>query len=251
MMVPAAFGQTPFPTLPANTTLPLTSPLGAAPPAGCSFAVCPDSPIWGLKVAIQKIGIALSFSPNARASAALDLAQDRLAEVQQMINAGKPDAASSAQQEDTAMMQEVQNDVQAMPTDSDKDIQDQARIKARIDDHANGVAAVSQQIQIRIATSGVTPTPDQQQKLLSLVQQIQQTFGSASNVHVQIQVKEDQTKVKIIAKTGVDPTQLEIKVKQIENQEAVKVAAAKSQASSQSASAPSSGGGKGGGGGRK
>ena len=75
----------------------------------------PDSPFYGLELAIERIQLALERDPAKRAERALMHAEERLAEVQEMVEANKIEAAERAQVRHTELFAEIEDVV------SDKD----------------------------------------------------------------------------------------------------------------------------------
>ena len=61
--------------------------------------ITPDSPLYGLERAMERISLALTFGKSAKAKKGLAHARERLMEVQAMIAAKKLDKAAKAQDE--------------------------------------------------------------------------------------------------------------------------------------------------------
>jgi len=57
---------------------------------------CPDSPLYGLKIALENIDEAVSHSADAKLDKQVAYAEERIAEAKAMIEKGKPEAAEKA-----------------------------------------------------------------------------------------------------------------------------------------------------------
>jgi hypothetical protein len=57
---------------------------------------CPDSPLYGLKIALENIDEAVSRSADAKLDKQVAHAEERIAEAKAMIEKGKPEAAEKA-----------------------------------------------------------------------------------------------------------------------------------------------------------
>ncbi len=73
----------------------------------------PDSPLWGLDRAIEKIGIALTFDKGKKVEKRLANANERLAEVHAMIDANKAEHAARAEQAREEEVDEIEAEVKA------------------------------------------------------------------------------------------------------------------------------------------
>jgi len=73
--------------------------------------ITPDSPLWGIDVALDRLSLALTSGP-AKAQKGLEIAQERLLEVQAMIKEGKADAAAKAEEEDEKTVDEVNGTIE-------------------------------------------------------------------------------------------------------------------------------------------
>ncbi|MHC1611074.1 MAG: DUF5667 domain-containing protein [Candidatus Methanospirareceae archaeon] len=76
------------------TFMPLSAAQEDVPPYQGWFA--PDSPLYGLKIAFEKIDEAVSLSADAKLDKQVAYAEERIAEAKAMIEKGKPEAAEKA-----------------------------------------------------------------------------------------------------------------------------------------------------------
>src|SRR3989338_5702925 len=125
--------------------------------------VTPDSPLWGIERALERIDLALTLNKSKKAKKGLAHARERLAEVQLMIAAKKAQHAEKAQQahdEDLAGVEEAVDDLES---DGNSDVAEEAlgevsEIRENLASHAAKVAEVKDRI---LARQRAKMTPEQ------------------------------------------------------------------------------------------
>lgn len=73
-----------------------TAPVAAQASAQANAGVTPDSALYGLEIALENARTALTFNADAKAKANIDQADERLAEIEAMIEANNSAAAQRA-----------------------------------------------------------------------------------------------------------------------------------------------------------
>ena len=96
--------------------------------------ITPDSFLWGMDVALDDLGVALSGDAEAQAEAGLEVAQERLAEMEEMADEDNAEAVEKAQEEHEETITEVEEDIE--------EIEDEEKIVGIQQGMANHVAAM-------------------------------------------------------------------------------------------------------------
>jgi hypothetical protein len=83
--------------------------------------ITPDSPLYGLERAMERIGLALTFNKARKAEKGLIHAKERLLEARKMAEEGNIEAFEEAQAEHDEIMEEVEENVEELEEDTDED----------------------------------------------------------------------------------------------------------------------------------
>jgi len=78
---------------------------------GEEAGVTPDSLLWGLERAIERVSLALTFNKAKKVNKRLTYAKERLLEVKEMTEKGKPEEAGKAAQAHAEDMQEAEKEL--------------------------------------------------------------------------------------------------------------------------------------------
>ena len=105
----------------------------------------PDSPMYGFKIAMEKINLALTFNKATKAEKRLLQAQRRLQEVQIMVEQNKLEAAEKAQKNHAKLLEKIQ---ELEITDPEK----AAKLQEKLEAHEQKLEQVKVKIQERIKT---------------------------------------------------------------------------------------------------
>ena len=155
-------------------------------------SVTPDEPIrWGLKRAIERIDLALTFNKAEKAKKGLVHAGNRLAEVEAMIAAKKLDAAEKAQKSREKIMKKVKARVEEMGDGTDEDIEDVLEIENEADNQENRMNMLKVKYQFK-----GNLTEEQKAKIGSLIESFQ---NMTQEFKLKVEEKKTQTKLKIKA----------------------------------------------------
>ncbi|MEK6907051.1 MAG: DUF5667 domain-containing protein, partial [Nanoarchaeota archaeon] len=170
----------------------------------------PDKTGYGLKIAIEKLRLALSFSKERRARLALQLADKRLEEAKVMARLNKLEGLQRAKEEHRKLVQKAKAELETLGDDED-DLDLQNEVEDELEDQENKIEDLENVVLIKI--KGLTE--EQRAKLLELVQ----SFRS-ENTEIKIKVKDNKVKIKAKLKTrGVNETELEEIEEEVEFEE--------------------------------
>ena len=112
----------------------LLIPLAAAHEADTPKTT-PDKPFYGLSVAVDKVGLALTFDKHAKAHKGLTIAHERLLEIKAMREANKLDAAQKSADNYADTMNTVSDAIETAPEDApEKDAEEIGKIDSELAD---------------------------------------------------------------------------------------------------------------------
>ncbi|MBR9689658.1 MAG: hypothetical protein GOV01_02045 [Candidatus Altiarchaeota archaeon] len=173
----------------------------------------PDSVLWGLDVALDKISLALTRTPEKRAEKALEIAQERLMEVKAMVEGNKIEAAAKAESEHESTIKEVEKSVSDLSEDDpEEQIQKELELETKLKEHRDSIEKVKTELKIKIQVEG--DLTNEQQALLDVF--LASLSKNTEDVKVQIQNKKDGTKIKIKEKTGETEDEIEQRIERLE-----------------------------------
>lgn len=86
----------------------LINPVFAQNEVEVEAGITPDSPLWGIDIAIEKIVMLLTLKPEDKANLGLQRANERLAEIQVMIQQNKTQSMNRAEMERNTIINEVE-----------------------------------------------------------------------------------------------------------------------------------------------
>jgi len=158
----------------------------------------PDSALWGLDRALERISLALTLGKSAKAKMGLAHAKERLLEVQAMIAAKKADKAAKAQEAFEDTMQEVTENVDEMGDgDGEQELADQVEIEK--------AAKKNEMIlnNIRLKVNGLSD--EQKSQLSSVISGLQNV---TSDFKVKVQVNKNKSMIKIKAEKGASDAEI-------------------------------------------
>jgi len=165
-------------------------------------SVTPDEPIrWGLKRAIERIDLALTFNKASKAKKGLRHAKERLLEVEAMIAAKKLDAAEKAQKVREKIMERVQENVEEMGDGAEEDVEDVLEIENEVEEQENRM----QMLKVKFQFKG-NLTEEQRAKIDSLMESFQ---NKSQTFKLKLQEKKTQIKLKIKAMTEKTDEEIE------------------------------------------
>ena len=124
-----------------------------------SAGITPDSPLYGLDKALDKLSLRLTFNEQKRAEKALKIAEERLAETEEMAVEGTQEdvqAAEEAHEEAIAEAEDAMNniDMDGGEEESAEAVETMTELEAQIQTHAQKVVAVKEGILTRLRAEG-------------------------------------------------------------------------------------------------
>ena len=130
--------------------------------------VTPDSPLWGIDVALDKLSYLLTIGPEARARKGLAIAHERLLEIKAMADEGNDEAMEDAEEEHNEILGDVQEDIEDLNGEDTNDSEEKitgiergmanhlaaiAKVRARIAENTNIPNATRAKLELKFANS--------------------------------------------------------------------------------------------------
>jgi hypothetical protein len=163
--------------------------------------VTPDSALWGLERAIERISLKLTFGKSAKAKKGLAHARERLMEVQAMIAQKKLDKAAKAEEAYEEGMQEVEDNVEDIGDgDAVEELEVQAELEQALSQHRT---IIQKTAQLKTKFKGLTA--GQMDQISSIVGSLGNSTGK---VEVGVKEQKSKTKIKLKAKEGLTDEQI-------------------------------------------
>ncbi|NOQ55482.1 MAG: hypothetical protein GQ477_01605 [Nanohaloarchaea archaeon] len=202
MVVPAAFAEVAVPMLTntAVTTIAVDDmvadlndiALESDEADSAEAGMTPDSPFYGLDVAMDNIGLMFTFNKAKKAEKKLEIANERLKEAKMMAVANNLKAMEKAKIQHDAILLSAEEDIEAMNGNETEAIMSNIRIKSMLKVHNQEVADVEQELTLRVRGRF---TVEQQGTLDAFIESMK---GSSNSVEVKVQNKEE--KIKAVVK---------------------------------------------------
>ncbi len=178
-----------------------------------SPGVTPDSFLYGLDVALDRISFLLTFDQAAKSRKGLEIASERLLEVRAMAEENKVQAMERAQSEHDDALTRVETSLRALERDdSSVELEEEVEIERRLLEHRKKVEEVEGEIEVKIQVKGGI-TPEQRELINSVLSRLENRTGE---VEIEIENKKDRTKVKIRERTGKSEDEVEEEVEEVE-----------------------------------
>lgn len=180
--------------------------------------ITPDSPLYGLDRAIERIGLALTFDKAKRSEKALRNAEERLAEVKAMVEANKLEHAERAQERHAEMLERAEEAAEEIEADGDEETakdaeQKIAEIRARLREHVEKVAAVKARI---LARQRERMSEDQ-------IAKIEQVFGeinaNAEDMEARVLQRQETIRTRYKVLSGQTDEEVEDELGEIEDED--------------------------------
>jgi len=165
-------------------------------------SITPDQPVlWGLKRAIERIDLLITFGKSAKAQKGLVHARERLLEVQAMIAAKKLDAAEKSANAYKSTVEEVQKNVENLGDgNSTAELEDVGSIESSLAAQEQEMAEIQSKIRAQLSN-------------LSSEQKAQVTamLASVTDTGNELKVSVAQKKAKVEVKIKVDAAEQKTK----------------------------------------
>ena len=154
--------------------------------------ITPDSPLWGLERAMERISLALTFGKSAKAQKGLAHAENRLAEVQVMVAQNKLEAAAKAQNAHAKTLAKVEEAVEELEdSDAEDELADLEDIEENLAEHQEQMNQFQENVRVQVKGQ---LSENQQAKLDEIVGSFQEAAGK---VEVTMKAKKERTMIKV------------------------------------------------------
>lgn len=175
--------------------------------------VTPDSFLYSLDVALDKINLLLTFDNKAKAQRGLLIARERLMEVREMTLENKLDAAQRAENEHRNFIASVESAVRNIErTNSTEEIEDEIEIERELEEYEKEFETVRNELKVKVEIKGEI-TSQQRELVDSILNSMRNKTGE---VKIEIENKKGETKIKIKQLTGKSEEEIEEEIKTIE-----------------------------------
>jgi len=118
------------------------SPLVMAQTIEQEAGITPDSPIWKLEVAMEKIMMALTFQQKDKINYGLKIAEERLAEMKVMISKNKPEFIGKIEEERNRIVNQMYTQEMTKLTEQNK-----IQIMQKLEQHTENMEQFKEQLQ--------------------------------------------------------------------------------------------------------
>lgn len=175
--------------------------------------ITPDSWLYGLDVAIDKISFLLTFDNTAKARKGLEIARERLLEVKEMIEENKFEAAEKAQNKHANVLDKVTSAIANIErTNSTQEIEEEIEIEKELKEHKTKIENIKGELKVKIKIKGEI-TEEQQALIDSILNSLENKTGK---VKIEIDNKKGKTKIKIELETGKSSEEIEDEIEKLE-----------------------------------
>lgn len=177
--------------------------------------IMPDSFLYGIQTAIDRINLALTFDNSAKAEKGLKIAKKRLLEVQAMASQNKIEAAQKAQREHDRFLASVEKSIRKLSrSDARAEAKEEIRLEKALEEHEIEVDAIRGNLKVRMKVRGDL-TAEQQTLIDSILDSLQNKTGE---VRISIENKKGETKTKIRFEEGITENEIELEIRELEKQ---------------------------------
>ncbi len=162
--------------------------------------ITPDSLLYGLDLALDKISLALQRGSEKKVAKGLEIAQERLLEVRVMLEAGKDEDAAEAEAEHGKVLIEVEENLESFGAESsEEELEKELELEQEVEKHKERIK------DLKITIKGDLSAED----LSTLVESILSNLeGQTSSLEIHIEQKKGKTKIRI-EQEGADAEQVE------------------------------------------
>ena len=174
--------------------------------------VTPDSALYVVDTVVDDLSLALTFDEAAKAELSVEIAEERLAETEEMVEAGDEEAAAEAQEQHDEALTTAEEAVEALESDgttenAEESLETVAELQNTIEGHAAKVAAVHDAILARKAAQGWDPA-----KLAHMEAVFAKIKAKAEATELKTKEKREKVKVKYKALAKLTDAELDEKL---------------------------------------
>ena len=181
--------------------------------------VTPDSFFWGLDKALDQLSLLLTTGDADKARKGLEIAEERLAEIREMVEENKLEAANKAKEEHGKNLLKVKEDIKLIERDDSlEEIKDVIEIEKELEEHDGKVEETFSGLKVKIEIEGEI-TQQQKDLIDSILNSLQ---GQTGDVEIEIKNKKNKIKIEIERETGKSEEEIEIEIEDIEKEKGIK-----------------------------
>lgn len=168
--------------------------------------ITPDSFLYGLDVALDKISLLLTFDQAEKSKKGLEIARERLIEVKVMAEQNKTKAMIKAKNEHDQMLDKVKGFIKEIEKDnSTEEIDEEIEVEKELEKHVMKLEEIRGELKVKLKIGGDI-TPEQQSVIESVLSAMENKTGE---VGIEIKNKKGKTKMEIKVKTGKSDEEIE------------------------------------------
>ena len=197
----------------------LTSPVNAQQTTTIDPGVTPDSFLWGLDKAFDQVTLLLVAGDVDKAKKGLEIAEERLAEIREMIKENKLGEAKKAQEAHGKTLLKVKEKVKEVEDDDSlRKIEKVIEIEKELEKHDDDVEQTFGELKVKIEIKGEI-TQEQKDLINSILNSLK---GQTGEVEIEIENKKNKIKIEIEQETDKSEGEIEIEIESIEKEKGVK-----------------------------
>ena len=197
----------------------LLSPVNAQQTTTTDPGVTPDSFLWGLDKAFDQITLLLATGDVDKAKKGLEIAEERLAEIREMIEENKLEEAEKAQESHGKTLLKIKEKVKEVEEDDSlQEIEKVIEIEKELEEHDDDVEQTFGELKVKIEIEGEI-TQEQKDLIDSILNSLK---GQTGEVEIEIENKKNKIKIKIEQETGKSEEEIEIEIESKEKEKGIK-----------------------------
>ena len=197
----------------------LIYPVNAQQTTTTDPGVTPDSFLWGLDKAFDQITLLLATGDVDKAKKGLEIAEERLAEIREMIEENKLEEAEKAQKAHGKTLLKVKEKVEEVEEDDLlQEIEKVIEIEKELEEHDDDVDQTFGELKVKIEVEGEI-TQEQKDLIDSILNSLK---GQTGEVEIEIKDKKNKIKIEINQATGKSEEEIEIEIGSIEKEKGIK-----------------------------
>ena len=197
----------------------LISPVNAQQATTIDPGVTPDSFLWGLDKAFDQITLLLTTGDVDKAKKGLEIAEERLAEIREMIKENKLEEVEKAQEAHGKTLLKVKEKVKEVEEDDSlQEIEKVIEIEKELEKHDDDVEQTFGELKVKIEIKGEI-TQEQKDLIDSILNSLK---GQVGEVEIEIKNKKNKIKIEIEQETGKSDEEVEIEIGDIEEEKGIK-----------------------------
>lgn len=190
----------------------LSMPFITAHQESISPGITPDSPLYSLDIALEKLQLLLARDNIKKAELSLKFATERIAEVKAMAEKNNLDAAEKAVREHSKLKQEVKLKIKQVKEDREE-VKNLIKIEKELFEQESLINSVLTDIESFLGKNLSSSESSVLDNILTSLS------NSTAEVEIEIKQKKDKIKIKIEQEGGEDKKEIEKEFKELEKSE--------------------------------